>query len=1122
MLKGVDLESPDSNGMIAKGPECPQVTPCGYLEVYFGSDAANALVDSGSSLSFCDASLKDEFVKMGFSVHDKKIRIRVADGRWICCPGYVLAKFRIRRRIFQYPLILMPDALQTIILGTDWMVFSGFCPDFQGSRWCWKSRQTQWYPLRRDPNLPLFSLGISPIIDVFTATEEEIREKVDEIKILTVEQKAELLEVLLELRWVFSTKVGVIEAEMELELIDPATPPIAIKPYHLSRFKEIQIEQHVANMAEQNVIVKGHSPWCAPVFIVPKHGGSTRMVIAYCRLNDVLVSDRFPTPNLTDLVSRALKPHFKTSFDCTTAYWHMRMSEKSAPIASFVTHRDQWIPKRCMFGLKTAPAQFCRAVTEIIEPVRHLDIQSYFDDVSLFHEDWPKHLLAIRKGLETLGTAGLRFNLGKTKFCEKELLVLGYLVTDEGILPNPAKYKILKDWPIPNSIKQLRKFTGLANWFRRFLVNFSEKMAPLYEVLKGKDPKFFWGPRQDEAFARIKSELVTTPVLAPPDLSKPWLIYTDASGTGIGAILAQHGDDGKLKTVDMVSRRLSSAERRYVTAEREMLAIVFALKQWRHLIEGCDITVFTDHKPLCLLKKLKDPTGRIAKWLVDLSMLGARLVFNPGRLNTGPDALSRRFEDDCASAKVNPILTPIPSKDPEKELYLFNNDCFAAAVEIEQITLGKIATELINDPFTNALLRSLKGEKLTGLSPAILRFVKLYQSRSVLDDEQRLIYVNVAKDTLDRTDYKILVPKALQRNIIELAHSLPSGGHMGVRRTLKMIFNIYTWPRASRQVTQFVRQCLLCQKHKANNKRADGLVRMAPLDFPWRSISIDLIGPMPRSARQARFALVIVDLFSGWLEVFPIRTANEKTIATILVNELFSRYGSPNCIRSDNGSVFLSKVVREIYRKFRIKPSVTPVYSPKGNYVERANKELKRMIATFIDGNHKDWDLHIKQFCLAQNAAPSSGIGCSPASLFLGREINLPAYPVISQVHEQKLPIYAANLVSRLRRAIEKARANREAFAQARSDKINAKRTGFEFNVGDKVWVKTHFKSNEAGFFSAKLAPRFEGPFEVVQKISPLVYRLKDLSTGIVQKTFQHMDHLRKYIEGEYSTTPPL
>ena len=155
-----------------------------------------------------------------------------------------------------------------------------------------------------------------------------------------------------------------------------------------------------------------------------------------------------------------------------------------------------------------------------------------------------------------------------------------------------------------------------------------------------------------------------------------------------------------------------------------------------------------------------------------------------------------------------------------------------------------------------------------------------------------------------------------------------------------------------------------------------------------------------------------------------------------------------------------------------------------------------------------------------ENASHSDGIGCTPSSLFLGREINLPSFPIISKFHEQNLPVYAANLTSELRRAIEKAKASRESFAQTRQAKENARRTGFQYEIGDKVWLRTHYKSSQGGYFAAKLSPKFDGPFQVMARINPVVYKLKDLRTGKIQKTFQHIDHLRKVIEGEF-TAPP-
>ena len=297
MLTTCESEAPNDKDQLAIGPDSPNAAPCGYVDLYFGSELANALIDSGSSLSFCDDSLRSDFEKLGFKIHNRPIRVRVADQRWIVCEGFVLAKFKIKRRSFQYPLIFMVNALRPIILGADWMTFSGFCPDFQASRWCWKSGATFWYPLRRDPNASSINMGLAPEFNEFTATEQDIRDKVASIEILNETQKIELLAVLLILRWVFSSRVGVLEAQMQLVLKDPNSPPIASKPYRLSRFKELQIDEHVEAMEKEGIIYKSWSEYASPTFIVPKRGGQTRMVIAYCKLNDSLTNDNFPTPN---------------------------------------------------------------------------------------------------------------------------------------------------------------------------------------------------------------------------------------------------------------------------------------------------------------------------------------------------------------------------------------------------------------------------------------------------------------------------------------------------------------------------------------------------------------------------------------------------------------------------------------------------------------------------------------------------------------------------------------------------------------------------------------------------------------------------------------------------------
>ena len=913
------------------GPELPISSPCGYLSLYFGNDLANAMIDSGSSLSFVDMSLKDDFVKNNFEYVQHKYRIRVADRRWVVCAGYIRAKFKIRQRSFQFPLILMEECLHPIILGADFLSFSGLTPNFKENFWYWSDKPRQCYKLRRSPVIPT-NAAMKGELNEFSASIQDIDVKVNEIEILDENQKKELLEVLLRRRSIFSSKVGKVDYTMDIETTDSI--PVALKPYHLSRLREMQVESHVHNMAAQGLIVKGSSDYAAPCFITPKKGGETRLVISYVELNKKIKADAFPTPNIIDLLTRVPAPKFKSSLDCLWAFWHVPMTESAGQKAAFVTHKDLWIPKVCMFGLKTSPAHFCRAITEIVEPLNKLGLRAFFDDLSLLNTTWEQHLHALDNSLGTLNESGIRLNLKKTEFCKTELLILGYLLTDSGLKPNPNKQKILLNWPLPKTVKEVRQFLGISGWFRKFLLNYAKKAAPLYDILKGAKPTFFWGPEQDLAFNVLKSDLMKAPILAPPDLTKPWIVFSDASGLGLGSILTQHNSEGKLVTVDMVSRRFSKAEMNYTVNERELLAIVWSLKQWKHLLEGSSVTVVTDHRPLVVLKKLKNPTGRTARWLVFLSSLDARLVFNPGRLNVAADSLSRMFDEGEIQPANNPVLEPIPNKTGENQSFLFNNNYFVASTcDVEQLTIGKIAIETAKDEFTSALYKTLKGEIVNNLPPAVLRFVKTYAPKSVIDDDQSIVYVNVAKSVL-KTDYKILIPKSLQREVINLCHSLPSSGHLGARRCIKSVFRLYTWRGAAKMISRFVAQCRLCQIHKAQTSRTRARVSAAPLRFPGYELAIDHLGPYPRSPRGNRFLLTVLDTFSGWLQAYPLRSASEKLVVNSLL-DYFSRFGICHVIRSDNGSALIGKTIREVYRRFRIKPSVTCLAHPVSNRVER-------------------------------------------------------------------------------------------------------------------------------------------------------------------------------------------
>jgi hypothetical protein len=266
------------------------------------------------------------------------------------------------------------------------------------------------------------------------------------------------------------------------------------------------------------------------------------------------------------------------------------------------------------------------------------------------------------------------------------------------------------------------------------------------------------------------------------------------------------------------------------------MSVIFCLRKWRHLIEGNVVNVYTDHRPLVVLQKLKNPTGRLARWILELSTYDCNLLFRPGSDNQAADALSRCFqEDNQEPERINPVLIPCKFEGSEEVIYAFNNQaCVTQPATLEQLSLERIASEQANDPFCSILLAALMDKPYTCETPSIRRFVDKYLPKAVLDTEKTLIYINVSHCPKLSSNLKILIPRSLQEHVIKLFHDTYTGGHFGFKRTLKSIFRLYTFPRATKLVSRFVSLCVRCKQIKAQNSRKLGKVLVAPLEAPFR------------------------------------------------------------------------------------------------------------------------------------------------------------------------------------------------------------------------------------------------------------------------------------------------
>jgi hypothetical protein len=410
--------------------------------------------------------------------------------------------------------------------------------------------------------------------------------------------------------------------------------------YRLSRKEMEEVERQVAELLRKGLIQPSSSPYGAPILFVAKKDGTLRMCIDYRALNKITINNKYPLPRIDDLIDCLQGAKVFSSLDLQSGYHQIRITPEDVPKTAFNTPLGHYEFKVLSFGLTNAPASFQSIMNDIFRPHLRKCCLVYLDDILVLGKDAESHAQHLDAVLSVLEQHQFYAKMSKCTFEKHELAFLGFIVSSEGIKVDPKKTDVVARWPVPLSINHLRSFLGLSNYFRKFVQGYSTLVAPLTELTK-EDKPWAWTPACQQAFDGVKAALTNPPVLAMPRYDQPFEVICDASGVGIGAVLLQEG-----RPVAFESRKLSPAEQNYHTTERELLAVVHAMRTWRCYLEGVPkdmLTVVTDHNPLTYFATQPTLSRRQARWSKELSMFTFRWEYRPGRVNVA-DPLSRHPE----------------------------------------------------------------------------------------------------------------------------------------------------------------------------------------------------------------------------------------------------------------------------------------------------------------------------------------------------------------------------------------------------------------------------------------------------------------------------------------------
>jgi transposase InsO family protein len=862
-----------------------------------------------------------------------------------------------------------------------------------------------------------------------------------------------------------------------------------------------EIDRQVKAMLAQDVIESSSSPWSSNVVIVKKKDNSLRFCIDYRKLNDVTVKDSYPLPRITDCLDALSTGRYFSAFDLRSGYFQVMMEEEDKGKTSFVTRSGLYQFKVMPFGVTNGPATFQRLMDLTMAGLNYQICLVYLDDIILMSRTVEEHLERLVLILDRLRKAGLKLKPSKCSLLQKRIHFLGHVVSEDGIATDPLKVQAVVEWPEPTNTREVRSFVGLCSYYRRFVQDFARIAEPLHK-LTGKRVKFEWDSACQLAFEKLKGRLVTSPILAMPQDEGQYRLDTDASDDAIGAVLSQI-QNGEERVIAYASRLLNRAERNYCVTRRELLAVVYFCKQFRTYLLGRQFLIRTDHSALRWLRNMPDPIGQQARWLELLEEYQFEVEHRPGKKHINADALSRKPCRQCTRDEDTVVVGMI-KVDKKNSQRLDSERLFHTDELARDYAKDTLATfhRLFQDG-----AEQIPWEDVIGLD----RVTKgLWRQWDRMTKVEGVLYREwISSDGLVKR-LQLVPPQSIRRELMKRSHEGVTGGHMGMRRTLHQLQLRAYWPGWQDDVRKYCQRCDTCATYHRGAPKKQGLLQLCPVGEPWERVAVDLTGPHPVSRSGHVYILTVLDMFTKWAEAIPLKNKEAITVARALVDVVFTRFGIPLQLLSDNGKEFDNAVLKEMCRLLEIDKLRTTVYKASTNgAVERFHRTLNAMLGKVVATNQKDWDAWLPSIMGAYRASCHESTGYSPNFMMFGRENLAPldvilGIPVGEAQHYGSCDDFVDQKVQQMREAYQLARENLGCRAERAKRNYDMRVKPSQYCVGQ--WVYYYCPRRYQGR-SVKWQRMYTGPFLIVQQMGPVNVRLQASKRS--QPFIVHVDKLK-------------
>uniref|UniRef100_A0A7I5E5B3 RNA-directed DNA polymerase n=1 Tax=Haemonchus contortus TaxID=6289 RepID=A0A7I5E5B3_HAECO len=894
------------------------------------------------------------------------------------------------------------------------------------------------------------------------------------------EMDEELMEVLMENEDAFAVSEKELSrtslTEMDIDTGD--NPPVKLKARPVPLSIRPMLKELLEDLQKRSIIEKSSSPWAFPIVLVEKKDGSLRLCVDYRELNKRIKQDPYPLPTIEAILQSLAGKKFFSTLDLCSGYWQIPLSEKAKEKSAFTTPEGLFQFKVTPFGLSTSPAVFQRLMDNVLHDLLGNEIFCYIDDIIICTETRARHLELLSKVCEKLRKAGLRLKAKKCVLLQTKVAFLGHLIDSEGVHMDPNKVMAVERYPTPTNVKEMRTFLGMASYYRKFCLGFSKHAGILFRLTAAK-AKWAWTQEHEEAFKRVKKMICSAPVLAQPDVEaakngkRPFVICTDASTTGLGAVLSQEGEDGYLHPIFFASKALSKAERRYHVTDLEALAVVFALRRFHMFIYGLPTTVMTDHQPLTALFQRSNVSTRILRWSLEVQRYNLQIKYVKGKANVIADALSRGA-----------------AKEPEETL--IGDSAVVNSVRADEKTKWRV--ELEKDPLFAEVIECLENGKINGTVRLPGCRIPLRMADFDLVNGELMLYQQDGS-------LVFVVPQNSRYEIFLEAHSGQFGGHFSANKLLRILSKQVFWPNMTQDVHRWTNECQKCFVH---NPRRSVIPPLKPMvtRSPYEMIGIDIL-ELGLTTRGNKYAVTVIDVFSKFAAAYPVPDKSARTVAqTLFVRWIAEGCRWPKTILSDRGGEFENKVLEEITEIAKIKHTMTKGYNPRENGVtERMNATILAMLrkSTTVP---TDWDVRLPFCMMAYNMTPHSATGESPYFILHGRDPNFPS-DIIPRMEQSQYMVdtpiddYRSDLLQGIEEVHARVRDHNNRVRESmkrmydEKNKVNANRHP---KIGDRVYVQSPKEKGKSSH--PKLVSEWAGPFRVIEvsENSALVTRIGENS----------------------------